>query len=38
VPATRWITSSAGPKKAFAALWAAIANEYGLPLYRYNQI
>ena len=25
-------------KKAFAARWAAIANEYGLPLYRYNQI
>ncbi len=25
-------------KKAFAAMWAAIANEYGLPLYPYNQI
>jgi eukaryotic-like serine/threonine-protein kinase len=25
-------------KKAFAALWTAIANEYGLPGYRYNQI
>jgi Protein kinase domain len=25
-------------KKAFAAQWAAIANEYGLPLYQYNQI
>jgi hypothetical protein len=25
-------------KKAFAALWVAIADEYGLPLYRYNQI
>ena len=25
-------------KKAFAALWTAIANEYGLPSYRYNQI
>jgi len=25
-------------KKAFAALWAAIADEYGLPSYRYNQI
>jgi eukaryotic-like serine/threonine-protein kinase len=25
-------------KKAFAALWAAIADEYGLPLYQYNQI
>ncbi|MGH3257316.1 MAG: serine/threonine-protein kinase [Streptosporangiaceae bacterium] len=25
-------------KKAFAALWAAIASEYGLPSYRYNQI
>jgi len=25
-------------KKAFAALWAALADEYGLPLYRYNQI
>jgi hypothetical protein len=25
-------------KKAFAALWAAIAGEYGLPLYQYNQI
>ena len=25
-------------KKAFAALWTAIANEYGLPRYRYNQI
>jgi eukaryotic-like serine/threonine-protein kinase len=25
-------------KKAFAARWTAIANEYGLPLYRYNQI
>jgi hypothetical protein len=25
-------------KKAFAALWAAIANEYGLPRYQYNQI
>jgi len=25
-------------KKAFAALWTAIADEYGLPLYQYNQI
>jgi hypothetical protein len=25
-------------KKAFAALWTAIANEYGLPLYQYDQI
>ncbi len=25
-------------KKAFAALWMAIADEYGLPLYQYNQI
>jgi hypothetical protein len=25
-------------KKAFAGLWAAIADEYGLPLYQYNQI
>ncbi len=25
-------------KKAFAALWTAIANQYGLPLYQYNQI
>jgi hypothetical protein len=25
-------------KKAFAALWSAIAGEYGLPLYQYNQI
>jgi hypothetical protein len=25
-------------KKAFAVLWTAIADEYGLPLYRYNQI
>ena len=25
-------------KKAFAALWTAIADEYGLPLYEYNQI
>ena len=25
-------------KKAFAALWAPIADDYGLPLYRYNQI
>ena len=25
-------------KKAFAALWAAIAEKYGLPLYQYNQI
>jgi len=25
-------------KKAFAALWTAIANEYGPPLYQYNQI
>jgi eukaryotic-like serine/threonine-protein kinase len=25
-------------KKAFAALWTAIANEYGLPPYQYNQI
>jgi hypothetical protein len=25
-------------KKAFAALWTAIAGEYGLPLYQYNQI
>ena len=25
-------------KKAFAALWTAIADQYGLPLYRYNQI
>jgi len=25
-------------KKAFAAQWTVIANEYGLPLYQYNQI
>ena len=25
-------------KQAFVALWAAIADEYGLPRYRYNQI
>ncbi len=25
-------------KKAFAALWTAIADEYGLPVYKYNQI
>ena len=25
-------------KKAFAALWTAIADEYGLPRYHYNQI
>jgi len=25
-------------KKAFAALWAAIADQYGLPSYQYNQI
>ena len=25
-------------KKAFAALWMAVADEYGLPLFRYNQI
>jgi Protein kinase domain len=25
-------------KKAFAALWTAIAHQYGLPTYRYNQI
>ena len=25
-------------KKAFAALWAAIADEYRLPAYQYNQI
>jgi hypothetical protein len=25
-------------KRAFAALWAAIADEYGLPRYPYNQI
>jgi hypothetical protein len=25
-------------KQAFAALWAAIAAEYGLPAYQYNQI
>jgi hypothetical protein len=25
-------------KKAFAALWTAIADEYGLPLYKYNRI
>jgi len=25
-------------KRAFATLWTAIANEYGLPSYRYNQI
>ncbi len=25
-------------KKAFAALWAAIADQYGLPIYKYNQI
>jgi len=25
-------------KQAFAPLWAAIADEYGLPRYRYNQI
>jgi hypothetical protein len=25
-------------KKAFAALWTAIASEYGLPGYQYNQI
>jgi len=25
-------------KKAFAALWTALADQYGLPLYQYNQI
>ncbi|MGH3187068.1 MAG: protein kinase domain-containing protein [Streptosporangiaceae bacterium] len=25
-------------KKAFVALWTPIANEYGLPVYQYNQI
>jgi hypothetical protein len=25
-------------KRAFVALWTAIAGEYGLPLYQYNQI
>jgi serine/threonine-protein kinase len=25
-------------KQAFAAMWATIANEYGLPRYQYNQI
>jgi hypothetical protein len=25
-------------KNAFAALWTAIANEYGLPSYQYNEI
>ena len=25
-------------KKDFAELWTAIADEYGLPLYQYNQI
>jgi hypothetical protein len=25
-------------KKAFAALWMAVADEYGLPLFQYNQI
>jgi len=25
-------------KRAFAALWTAVADEYGLPVYRYNQI
>jgi hypothetical protein len=25
-------------KKAFVALWTAIADEYGLPGYQYNQI
>jgi hypothetical protein len=27
-----------GDIRAFAALWTAIAGEYGLPLYQYNQI
>gem|GEM_PF-1577637 len=25
-------------KKAFAALWTAIADEYGLPSYQYNEL
>jgi hypothetical protein len=25
-------------KKAFTALWMAVADEYGLPLFQYNQI
>jgi len=25
-------------KRAFAGLWTAVADEYGLPVYRYNQI
>jgi hypothetical protein len=25
-------------KKAFVGQWTAIANEYGLPVYQYNQI
>ncbi len=42
MPATRPPTvpddQATKDKKAFAALWTAIANEYGLPLYQYNQI
>ena len=29
---------AATEKNAFAALWTAIANEYGLPSYQYNEI
>lgn len=32
----RW--GGPGWDQAFAALWAAIAEKYGLPLYQYNQI
>ena len=36
--ATRPDDQATKDKKAFAALWTAIANEYGLPSYQYNQI
>jgi hypothetical protein len=36
--ATRPDDQATTDKKAFAALWASIAAEYGLPAYQYNQI
>jgi hypothetical protein len=36
--ATRPDEQATKDKQAFAALWTAIANEYGLPSYQYNQI
>ncbi len=36
--ATAPVKQATTDKKAFDALWAAIADEYGLPLYQYKQI